>query len=411
MSIFDRIKRRGARRQGRALADDYTPAVLPSYGQELETFVTGEYSANQQEFLIASYKHAEAALDDVAATCDEHSTGSECDHYVESEISRVRAQHRCEVAEHEAQGQRILNARETRRKALEKDIGLLEKREGELTAAIEPLKDLRAQFQLRLGRRTLSLGALVTVAAMAVDAVVNYSFLQGILLSNAVLLAITVVCLSIMSDGSMWALGTFLSRRKENFLAKPMFWSICALLLAAFLLSVVTSVMIRYGSMDATYGTVNSAGEFVGKESYSLAEYGVTMATAFLTTVTGILSFAFSLDENSPAVARRERMRDELVLLRRVLAERKAELSQLESAPDPMERDRKKRAAAEESIEYLRTGLKLHLRKQMTLRRKDAGFTERMADSGVRLMAGIPEELRQAGQGEAAFPARLPQAG
>ena len=68
------------------------------------------------------------------------------------------------------------------------------------------------------------------------------------------------------------------------------------MLFGMFILSVIASVAIRFGSMDATFGTVNAAGEYVGKTSYNLAEYGVTLVTAFLTTATGILSFAFSLD-------------------------------------------------------------------------------------------------------------------
>src|SRR5699024_3763022 len=106
--------------------------------------------------------------------------------------------------------------------------------------------------------------------------------------------------------------GTFLSRRDEEFISKPLYYAICVGLLLMFFLSVVASIMVRWGSMDVTYGTINAAGEFVGKASYSLAEYGVTLVTAFLTTATGILSFAFSLDKNAFLVSIRERKKKEL---------------------------------------------------------------------------------------------------
>ena len=154
-----------------------------------------------------------------------------------------------------------------------------------------------------------------------------------------------------------------------------------------FLLSVVASVMIRYGSMDSTFGTINASGEFVGKESYSLAEYGVTLITAFVTTATGMLSFCFSLDANAYLVSVREQKKKERERASTELQPLLNELSLLEGAPDPRERDESKRAAAERQIEALRTGLKLYLRKLMALQIKDPNFTEKMGESGARLCA------------------------
>lgn len=61
------------------------------------------------------------------------------------------------------------------------------------------------------------------------------------------------------------------------------------------------------------------------------------------------------------------------------------ELALLEKAPSPQERDKRKRVAAERQIEANRTGLKLHCRKQMTIRVDDPDFTEKMAASGKKL--------------------------
>ena len=104
-----------------------------------------------------------------------------------------------------------------RKATLERKISPLKEKIAKLQKEIEPLESLRSQFQFHIGRFAVSIGLPITIVAMIVDAAVNYSFLQTVLLSNATLLMITVICMSVMSDGSMWALGTFLSHRGENF--------------------------------------------------------------------------------------------------------------------------------------------------------------------------------------------------
>lgn len=383
MSIFNKKKKNG---DYSMLTDNYVPASLPSYGQALESFVTSDYPMNNPETVEADYQNADKHLDTVIATCDHHSNGSECDHYIDAQTEHSIAVHESAVANNENQISRIRAARAMRKEALDRKITPLEERKEKLLSEIEPLEDLRTQFQIHIGRFAISIGLLVTIVAMIVDAAVNYSFLQAILLSNAALLMVTVICMSVMSDGSMWALGTFLSHRKEKFTSKPLFCVICVGMAGMFLLSVIASVMIRWGSMDATYGTINAAGEFVGKESYSLAEYGVTLITAFVTTATGLLSFAFSLDENAFLVSIRERKKKELA---KCLAELEPLLNErdlLENAPDPKEWDDRKRAAAMHQIEANRLGLKLHCRKQMIVHVNDPDFTDRMVESGEALL-------------------------
>lgn len=369
-----------------ALQEKYVNASLPSPGQGLESFVPADYPMNNLEIAEDAYHVAETKLTEVISTCDAHSSGAELDYYIDGQMEHCEAEHEAAIANHENQIERIYGARKMRRKELEREIPKLEEKSAKLQAEIEPLEELRSQFQISIGRYRMSLGIPITILAMIVDSVVNYSFLQSVLLSNATLLMITVICLSIMSDGSMWALGTFLSHKEEKFISKPLFWTICVGLASMFILSVVTSVMIRWGSMDATYGTINAAGEFVGKATYSLAEYGVTLATAFVTTCTGILSFAFSVDKNTVLVSVREQKKKEL---KQCLAELDAKLNErdlLENAPDPREWDERKRAAAEHQIAAIRSGLKLHCRKLMTLRVSEADFTERMAESGEALL-------------------------
>lgn len=377
---------------GSVLSDRYVPAVLPSYGQGLENFVPSDYPMNQPETVAGCYRDAQAQLDGVIDTCDRHSTGSECDAYIDAQAAHAYAQHDAACAHNDNQIERIRSARKMRGESLERKIAPLQAQKERLEAEIEPLEGLNPQFQIRIGKFACSAGVPITIAAMIVDALVNHSFLESILLTNAGLLAITVACLSVMSDGSMWALGTFLSKRHEKFTSKPLFWTVCIGLASMFVLSVVASVMVRYGSMDATFGTVNAAGEFVGKESYSLAEYGVTLVTAFVTTATGLLSFAFSLDENAALVALRERKRKELAGVNALLDVYLCELSAIQNAPDPEIWDARKRTAAEKEIEATRKGLKLHCRKQMALKLGDADFTDKMADSGEQLLAGPAAE-------------------
>lgn len=382
MSIFSKKKAANYN----VLTDNYVPASLPTYGYGFENFVTADYPMNKVEVIEAGYHDVENYVNEVIDTCDRHSAGTECDQYTDVKREHSYAEHEAAIANNENQIARIHSARKMRKAALERKISPLEEKVAELKAEIEPLEDLRPQFQVRIGRFATSVGLPITIVAMIVDAAVNYSFLQTVLLSNATLLMITVICMSVMSDGSMWALGTFLSHRGEKFTSKPLFWISCVGLASMFILSVVASVMIRWGSMDATYGTINAAGEFVGKDSYSLAEYGVTLITAFVTSATGLLSFAFSLDENAFLVSIRERKKKELARCRVELEPLLNERILLENAPDPREWDERKRAAAVHQIEASHRGQKINCRKQMIVHVHDADFTERMAESGEALL-------------------------
>lgn len=368
------------------LTEEYVPAVLPSEGMGLENYVPAEYPENIPEVLESVYKGIEKKLKGVIQTCDQHSDGSECDVYVDNPVNHLYAAHESTVALHENQIHRINSARNMRIKTLTGKIkSLLEKTE-KLISEIKPVEDLEPQFCLHLGRKAIAVGLPITIAAMLVDAAVNYSFLSGILLANTPLLIITVIGMSICSDGCMWGLATYLNHKGEKFTPKPAFWSICLGLLAAFILSVVASFMMRYGSMDATYGTINSAGQFVGKETYSLADYGTTLITAFVTTATGLLSFGFSIDKNAFRISVRERKKKELADCLKKLEPLQKELCLLENAPDLREFDEARRKAAKANIEAVRTGLKLYCRKLMLEKVKKADFTDRMSASGEALL-------------------------
>ena len=368
------------------LTDHYVSGFLPTYGQSLENFVTGDYPMNRTDVVEAVCDKSKSHLDRVIATCDRHSTGAECDHTVDADTEHSIASHEAAIANNENQILRIKTARTMRMKSLLRKITPLQEKAAKLESEIDSLEGLHNQFQLHIGRFSFPIGLPITILAMLADAAVNYSVLQNVLLTNAALLVITVICLSIMSDGCMWGLAMFINHRGEKFTSKYLFWAVCIGLFSMFLLSVITSVMIRWGSMAETYGTINAAGDFVGKDSYSLAEYGVTLLMAFITTATGILSLAFSLDENAFRISIRERKKKELAQCLAKLDLMLNELVLLENAPDPREWDERKRAAAEHQIEAVRLGLKLYCREQMAIRMDDADFTERMAESGQALL-------------------------
>lgn len=391
MSIFHKKDKS----QYNELTDNYRPAYLPSAGLSLETFATSDYSLNKPDFIQAQYQALEVPAKPVLDSTDKHSNGMEGYSFAETQHKHVKEFFDAEIANCKNQVSRIRGERETRLEELERKAAPITAKIQRLEAEISPLEGLRAQFQLRIGRLTLSIGALVTLVAMAVDALVNYNFLQSFLFSNATLLWITVACMSVMSDGSMWALGTYLSRRKERFTSKTLFITICALLPSMFLLSVVATIMIRFGSMDATYGTVNAAGEFVAKSSYSLAEYGVSLVTAFITAATGILSFAFSLDENAFLVSVREKKKAELEAARSEYNEILREYGLIKRAEDPAVRDEERRLAAEAQLDVLLTGLKDHYSMLAIQKVNDPDFTEKVCAALSDLHKGkedVPDE-------------------
>lgn len=379
--------------RGSFFEENYVPASLPKHGHpDLADFITSDYSLVSKSFLEDCYKACEDYLSSLVQTTDIYTLGHTCDVYIDAQIAHLANKHQEEVAMHELQGQNITAARKIRREELDRLIPQSEKRIDRLNRAVEPLQDKYAQFGLKLGKSRIPLGVPITIAAMVADAMLNFSFLEGILLQSIPLLFLTVLCLSIMSDGSMFVLGTLLSRQDEDFVDRWLYRVCVAGLISMFLLSVVAGVMVRVGSMDIIYGTLNADGQFVGKEVYSLAEYGITLATSFLTTATGLVSLVFSVDKNSQAEERCKGLEMELTAETARCNEYRAERTALDLAADPMVRDLECRKAAEANLEALRTGLKLHLRKLLALHQQEATYTDAMSESAEKLMVKTPTE-------------------
>lgn len=384
--------------------DNYVPARLPNPGRGLEAdpgtndivnFITSDYSMNDSSLVEVFYKEAESRLSGLIDHGDHFSSGKECFHYIDGQIKKLYADLKDETPQHEHQATRINATRDARKQTLKSRIELLEDKIAEHTATIKPLAGIRSQFTLRLGVN-ISLGILITIAAMIFDNIVNYNYYQTVLLSNAALLWVTVIGCSFLSDVSMACLGAYISRKDENFTSKSLYYTICGTLLLMFVISVVASVMVRIGSMPETYGTIDASGNAVPPERYTLAQWGITMVTSFITACTGILSFAFSNDKNAHLVSIREHAERDCSNCIKQLEPMKNELLLLEKAPDPMERDVKKRAAAVCQIEALRLGLKLHSIKLISIKVGEASFDEKMYEVANQLITEAHEEVLDA---------------
>lgn len=367
------------------IEENYTPANLPTHGLGLETFVTSDYPMEKTTTLEAAYNEAEERLESVMAATDLHSMGTEGDPYVDNQMLHLWATHASAISEHEKQIIRIRNAIEMRIAELNVSIEAAVKRKEKLEAEIQPLEGLQPHFQIQIFNQSISVGFIVTILAILFDSIVFYSFLQNILIINVFLLIITTLGMALLSDATSCALGVLISRRNEKYTAKPLFYGGCVLLGGLFLASFVLTMLLKLGSMSSSFGTINVAGCFVPKETYTLAEWAITISQGLLPACTGGLSFIFSLGDNYK-VTIREKKKKELEQCESELRALRRELSLIKNAPDPGERDALKRAAAEQHMEALRTGLKLRLRKIIIERNADPEFTEKMALSANELV-------------------------
>lgn len=366
---------------GFVLEENYVPASLPKYGLNLDGYITGEYCLNSDSFIAGCYTACAEKLEELIQTSDSFTMGETFDAFLDGQIAHVESKHQYDVARHHLQTEHIKSAIAVRKNTLNQRKAILEKEIEKKRKVIEPLQDLNAQYELKLGKWHLQLGVIITLIAVVVDSLLNYSFLEGIILSDGFLLLVTVLGLSVLSDGSMFCLGTILSHRKEKYMSKGLYYTAVAGLSIMFLISAFACVFIKWGSMNVTYGTINAAGEFIGKETYSLAEYAATVATSAITSCTGLISLLFSVDENAHLVKQRRKLESSL---RKDVLEYEPivmELEALEHANDPGIYDKEKRIAAEANLEALKKGLKLYVRKLLALHQKDAAYTDFVSES------------------------------
>ena len=397
MSKYSRKK--GARIN--ELHDHYVPSPLPTPFKGLEfsnqscyldSFVTSTYPASDPSYLEEVRKKTMDELADLVKLSDSYSSGEGCIAHIDGRIKELYAEVENVGAEHQNQIGRINATKEARKRTLVERAREYEDEIANRTKIIEPLKDLRSQFTFKLGV-VISIGLLVTIVSMIFDSIVNYSYYQTVLLSNKVLLCLTVIGCTFMSDLSMATLGMYISRKGENFTSKRLFYTICGALLFMFIVSVVTSVMVRIGSMPETFAAVDAKGDPVPPESYTIAQWGITLVTAFITACTGILSFAFSNDKNAHMVSIRERAKQERAALRSKLEPISNELILLDNAPDVSAYDLRKKNGAVCMIEALRLRLKLDSILMQSVHVGDATFAEKMSELAAKLIEDAPADV------------------
>lgn len=366
--------------------EHFVPSRIPTYSG-LETFRAADYSHEKPEALVAAFDRVVTYLSSLISTTDHHSSGVDGDNYVTNEMRHIRADHAAEEAEHANQIVRIRNAITMRIIELKDKLSTGMKKKEKLTAEIEPLEGLHSHFQLHVGRHTISVSVIATLICIILDTVVFWGYLQNIILGNGFMLAISVLAMALMSDFSTYMIGLLYSRRNHGFIAKPLMWGGCAFFGTLFIVSVVATVMMKFGAMSSTFGSIDAAGHFIPKEGdYNFAEYGATLAQAFVPLITAGASFFFSLGDNNYLISVREKLKRELEELDVKISDWGNELVLLEHAPDISALDIAKKESAEAHIDALEKGLKLHLRKMMTEMIDDPAFTEKMTVSGNAIL-------------------------
>lgn len=385
-NMFGKKKQEGF---GSKNVEEYTPAFLPKNVEDghtdLSTFIVGDYSLLNDAFIEEQYRKLEGEVNPMVQISDEYTSGELCDPNAAIIWEFAKNKHNEEVAMHELSGKNILKARAVRIQELKERIPKLKDKIAKRQVKIDELSDKHAKYAVRIGRFMFQLGFPITALAFAADCFVNTGFVQSILYANVKMLMILVVCLGLMSDGTMYALGTLVSKKSDS-TSKGLYRIFLGVFVSLFLVSVLGSIAIRVGSMPLQYGSFNAQGDFVSKDTFTVAEYALAIISSLATAVTGALSFFFSYDkeyylEKECIQLRAEQQQDE-----KLCNQLETELSSLEQAVDPMICDRERRKAAEANLEALRVGLMIHCRKLLALHQQDASYVDAMTASSKKLL-------------------------
>lgn len=393
--MFNWFNRKNQGNYGSKNVEEYTPAYLPKNVEDghtdLSTFITNDYSVLNEKYLEERYKECENKLSPIIETSDSFTVGESLDAYIDGEMKIVENKFEEEVAMHELSGANIIKSRKVRAEELRQRIPKLHEKIAETSSKVEKLKDKHAKHALRIGNRIIQLGLPVTLIAFAADFFVNTEFVQSILFSNINLLRILVICLCLMSDATMFAVGTIMSQDEDG-MPKWLRRTFCIVFVSLFAISAIGSIAIRVGSMPSTYGSFDANGNFISKDTFTVAEYALAIISSLATTVTGALSFFFSVDRDYYLEKECIKLEKELKANEKICSQLEAELLALEQAEDPMVCDKERRKAAEANIAALAAGLKLHVRKLLALHQQDALYTDAMSESAKVLLESMDKE-------------------
>lgn len=393
--MFNWFNRKNQGNYGSKNVEEYTPAYLPKNVEDghtdLSTFITNDYSVLNEKYLEERYKDCENRLLPIIETSDSFTVGESLDAYIDGEMKIVENKFEEEIAMHELSGANIIKSRNVRAEELRQRIPKLHEKIAETSSKVEKLKDKHAKHALRIGNRIIQLGLPVTLIAFAADFFVNTEFVQSILFSNVNLLRILVVCLCLMSDATMFAVGTIMSQDEDG-MPKWVRRTFCIVFVSLFAISVIGSIAIRVGSMSLTYGSFDASGNFVGKDTFTVAEYALAIISSLSTAVTGALSLFFSVDRGYYLEKECIKLQKMVKEDKKICSQLESELLALEQAEDPMICDKKRRKAAEVNIAALSAGLKMHVRKLLALHQQDALYTDAMSESAKILLESMDKE-------------------
>lgn len=297
--MFNMFRKKEQESFGLKNTEKYTPAFLPKNVEDghtdLSTFIVGDYSLLNDAFLAARYAECESKLSPLVQISDEFTLGDMGDSYVNAEWEFVKNKHEEEVAMHDLSGKNILKARAVRIQELQERIPKIKEKIIKRQQRIDALSDKHAKHAIRIGKIMIQLGLPITALAFVADFFVNTEFVQSILYSNANMLRILVVCLCLMSDGTMYALGSMVSKKSDT-QATVLYRILFTAFILLFSVSVVGSIAIRVGSMPMIYGSFDAKGTWISNETFTVAEYALAIISSLATAVTGALSFFFSVD-------------------------------------------------------------------------------------------------------------------
>ena len=386
--MFNMFRKKEQESFGLKNTEKYTPAFLPKNVEDghtdLSTFIVGDYSLLNDAFLAERYAECESKLSPLVQISDEFTLGDMGDSYVNAEWEFVKNKHEEEVAMHDLSGKNILKARAVRIQELQERIPKIKEKIIKRQQRIDALSDKHAKHAIRIGKIMIQLGLPITALAFVADFFVNTEFVQSILYSNANMLRILVVCLCLMSDGTMYALGSMVSKKSDT-QATVLYRILFTAFILLFSVSVVGSIAIRVGSMPMIYGSFDAKGTWISNETFTVAEYALAIISSLATAVTGALSFFFSVDREYYLEKECIKLKGEQEKDEKLCIQLESELASLEKAVDPMICDRERRKVAEANLEALRIGLMMLVRKLLALHQHDASYSDTMSESAKKL--------------------------
>lgn len=375
------FKKHEANAVGKVVTTDSVPAMLPTYGKAIPNFHPATYKLAEQSGLSEVYNRCTEQFDPLIETnIDKFSNGDEFDPFIEKQIEHETAFHKKEVAIHHEICEKIARAAKTRTFILQEYKNTLENEIDELHQKLEPLKEVRKQSSLKIGKIDISWGIIATMIFCLFDTIVNFDMIDPIVEGRLSMTIVLLIIMAIASDVSMAVFADCRNKEaEENDRDRKVISYACLIL---FALSIIASIVMRMGSLDLIY-----EGREIG-----IAQIAAAAIASIATAATGLLSFAFSLNKTGAKAQLKKELETQLAAKEILLNNTKAELSELEGF-NPFELDDELRKAAEQNLNALRTNLKLHARKLMLDKKKNPGFCQSICENSKKLVADSEDKL------------------